>query len=77
MADIDFAKKIDAVYRFAVRENKAATYALERETIDAFLKLCALVAKAAGADDCGHCEGCVIVAGLRQVLTSEIRKFMS
>lgn len=77
MADIDFAKKIDAVHKFAVRENKAATYTLERETIDALLKLCALVAKATSGDDCGHCEGCVIVAGLRQVLTSEIRKFMS
>ena len=77
MADPDFARKIDAVHKFAVRENKAATYALEKDTINSLLSLCALVAKAAGADDCGHCEGCIIVADLRRVLNHEIRKFVS
>ncbi len=77
MANLDFARKIAAVYRFAVTDNKASTFALEKSTIDSFLKLCALVAKAGGDDDCGHCEGCLIVAGLTHVLNAEVRKFMS
>ena len=77
MADMAFAVMIDKVHRFAVRENKVDTYALQKGTIDSMLKLCALVAKAQGGDECGHCEGCLIVADLRAVLTSEVRKFLS
>ena len=77
MPDIDLAKKIDAVHKFAVRENKAPTFTFERRTADALLKLAALVCKASGSDDCGQCEGCQLVAMLKSVLASEIRKFMS
>ena len=77
MADLAFARQIDDVHKFAVRDNVKATYALERETIDSLLKLCALVAKARSDDECGHCEGCLIVASIQHNLKAEIRKFLS
>jgi hypothetical protein len=75
--DMELTQKLVAVRQFAVLNNKAPTYALQRETIDAMLSLCALVAMAAGADDCGYCEGCVVVAQLRKVMVAELRKNMS
>jgi hypothetical protein len=77
MADIVFAKQIDDVHKFAVRDNAQPTYALDKHTIDALLKLAALVAKGRSDNECGHCEGCMIVAGIQHNLKAEIRKFVS
>jgi hypothetical protein len=75
--DIEFAKQIDAVHKFSVRDNPNDLYALDKHTIDALLKICALVAKGRSDDECGTCEGCLIVAGIQHNLKAEIRRFMS
>jgi hypothetical protein len=75
--DLELTKKLIAVRRFAVLDNKAPTYALQTDTIEAMLTLCVLVAEVAGSDDCGQCEGCRSVIALRHTLSSEIRKNMS
>ncbi len=75
--DTELVRKIDSVHKFSVRENKANTYALDKDTINTMLRLCALVANMSGVDDCGTCDGCLVVIDLKRVFSAEMRRFVS